>query len=62
MTSVNAAARPQLDVVASREDFPILRRRIHERPLVYLDNAATTYRVRGHIEKELRLTAHPRPS
>jgi cysteine desulfurase/selenocysteine lyase len=27
-----------------RADFPILSRRIHDRPLVYLDNAATTQR------------------
>ena len=25
-----------------REDFPILSREVHGRPLVYLDNAATT--------------------
>ncbi len=31
-----------LDVEAIRADFPILRRQVHGRPLVYLDNAATT--------------------
>ena len=31
-----------LDVQRVREDFPILRRQVHGRPLVYLDNAATT--------------------
>ncbi|HVJ27039.1 MAG TPA: cysteine desulfurase [Vicinamibacterales bacterium] len=30
------------DVEAVRADFPILRRQVHGRPLVYLDNAATT--------------------
>jgi len=30
------------DVSRIREDFPILRQRVHDRPLVYLDNAATT--------------------
>ena len=30
------------DVAAIREDFPILSREVHNRPLVYLDNAATT--------------------
>jgi cysteine desulfurase/selenocysteine lyase len=30
------------DVEAIRNDFPILREKIHGRPLVYLDNAATT--------------------
>ena len=32
------------DVSRIREDFPILRQRVHDRPLVYLDNAATTQR------------------
>lgn len=31
-----------LDVSKIREDFPILKRLIHGKPLVYLDNAATT--------------------
>ncbi|HEY3302846.1 MAG TPA: cysteine desulfurase [Candidatus Binatia bacterium] len=31
-----------LDVARIREDFPILKQRVHGRPLVYLDNAATT--------------------
>src|SRR5262245_37703902 len=31
-----------LDVDAVRGDFPILRQKVHGRPLVYLDNAATT--------------------
>jgi len=33
---------PALDVERIREDFPILRRLVHGRPLIYLDNAATT--------------------
>jgi cysteine desulfurase/selenocysteine lyase len=31
-----------LDVARVRADFPILRREVHGKPLVYLDNAATT--------------------
>ena len=31
-----------LDVKRIREDFPILHRQVHGKPLVYLDNAATT--------------------
>ncbi|QJQ95286.1 MULTISPECIES: aminotransferase class V-fold PLP-dependent enzyme [Halomonadaceae] len=31
-----------LDVVAVRADFPILERKVHGKPLVYLDNAATS--------------------
>ena len=30
------------DVAQIREDFPILQRKVHGTPLVYLDNAATT--------------------
>jgi cysteine desulfurase/selenocysteine lyase len=33
-----------LDVGAVRRDFPILGERVHGRPLVYLDNAATTHK------------------
>jgi cysteine desulfurase / selenocysteine lyase len=34
--------QPRLDLEVIREEFPILRRMIRNRPLVYLDNAATT--------------------
>jgi cysteine desulfurase/selenocysteine lyase len=37
-----APAARALDVAAIRADFPILRRQVRGRPLVYLDNAATT--------------------
>jgi cysteine desulfurase/selenocysteine lyase len=39
-----------LDVVKVREDFPILKRRIHDHPLVYMDNAASTQRPRQVVE------------
>jgi cysteine desulfurase/selenocysteine lyase len=35
-------SRPAFDVRKVREDFPILKSLIHGKPLVYLDNAATT--------------------
>ena len=38
------------DVAAIREDFPILRETVHGKPLVYLDNAATTQKPRAVIE------------
>ncbi len=38
------------DVDAVRKDFPILERRVHGKPLVYLDNAATTQKPRQVIE------------
>src|SRR5690348_5598647 len=40
------AVRTQLDVDAIRAEFPILARTVHGKPLVYLDNAATTQKPR----------------
>ncbi|MCX2718632.1 aminotransferase class V-fold PLP-dependent enzyme [Lentiprolixibacter aurantiacus] len=37
-----AEAKSGLNITAIRDDFPILKREIHGRPLVYLDNAATS--------------------
>ena len=37
------------DVAKIREDFPILKRRVHGKPLVYLDNAATTQKPKSVI-------------
>ena len=36
------AAENAFDVERIREDFPILRQKVHGKPLVYLDNAATS--------------------
>ncbi len=48
---MNAQASVQLDPMRIREDFPILKRRVHDgRPLVYLDNAATTQRPKQVIQ------------
>jgi cysteine desulfurase/selenocysteine lyase len=40
----------QLDVQRIRADFPILKRQIHGKPLVYLDNAATTQKPQAVID------------
>ncbi len=40
------APAPHLDVEAIRRDFPILARQVHGKPLVYLDNAASTQKPR----------------
>jgi cysteine desulfurase/selenocysteine lyase len=42
--------RLTLDPVAVREDFPILFREVNGKPLVYLDNAATTQKPRQVID------------
>ena len=39
-----------LDVNAIRKDFPILSRQVYGKPLVYLDNAATSQKPRAVIE------------
>jgi cysteine desulfurase/selenocysteine lyase len=41
-----------LDVEKIREDFPILRRMVGDRPLVYLDSAATSHKPRQVIDAE----------
>lgn len=38
------------DISKVREDFPILQREVYKRPLVYLDNAATTQKPRCVVE------------
>jgi len=43
-------ARPPLDVHRVRQDFPILLQRIHGKPLVYLDNTATSQKPRVVID------------
>jgi len=41
---------PGFDLDRVRDDFPILAQRIHGKPLVYLDNAATTQKPRAVID------------
>ena len=40
-----------LDINTIRRDFPILKREVYNKPLVYLDNAATTQKPRPVIKK-----------
>ena len=40
-----------MDVAQIRRDFPILQREVYGKPLVYLDNAATTQKPRCVVEK-----------
>jgi len=54
MTSVASAPREALDLAAIRQEFPILRQRIHGKPLVYLDNAATTQKPQAVIDRLVR--------
>ncbi len=52
-----SGSRP-LDVPAIREDFPILRQRVHGKPLAWLDNAATTQKPQSVIDAVSRFYEH----
>ena len=59
--SSNTAVRTQgagvasaFDVQRIRQDFPILSQKIHGKPLVYLDNAATTQKPQAVIDAMVR--------
>ena len=47
-----------LDVAALRRDFPILSRQVHDRPLVYLDSAASSQKPRQVIDAVSRYYQH----
>lgn len=47
---VHQASQP-LDVRRIRQDFPILQERVNGRPLIWLDNAATTHKPKSVIER-----------
>ncbi|MBI5288457.1 MAG: aminotransferase class V-fold PLP-dependent enzyme, partial [Chloroflexi bacterium] len=46
------------DVHQIRQDFPILSRTVHGKPLVYLDNAATTHKPRQVIDALVHYYEH----
>ena len=48
------ALSPGFDVRKIREDFPILKQKMHGKPLVYLDNAATTQKPQAVLDSILR--------
>jgi len=55
MSSVRELVQvPALDVARVREDFPILHRSVRGKPLVYLDNAATTQKPNAVIDRIVR--------
>jgi cysteine desulfurase/selenocysteine lyase len=49
--AVPAAGHPAFDVHTIRRDFPILKERVHGRPLVWFDNAATTQKPSAVIDR-----------
>ena len=54
MSWATVATRPALDAESLRRDFPALQQRVHGRPLVYLDNAASSQTPRQVIESLVR--------
>jgi len=46
------------DVQAVRRDFPILQERVHGKPLIWLDNAATTQKPQSVIDRLSHFYAH----
>jgi cysteine desulfurase/selenocysteine lyase len=46
------------DVQAIRHDFPILQERVHGKPLIWLDNAATTQKPQSVIDRLSHFYAH----
>ncbi|HVO12984.1 MAG TPA: cysteine desulfurase [Vicinamibacteria bacterium] len=50
--AVSPAALTTWDVEAVRREFPILEQRVHGKPLVYLDSAASAQKPRAVIDKE----------
>ena len=54
---MSAPAAPALDLDRLRQDFPILSQRVRGKPLVYLDNAATSQKPRRVIEAVSRFYA-----
>ncbi|MCB8995350.1 MAG: cysteine desulfurase [Bacteroidales bacterium] len=51
MSIISEQKTDSLDVNRIRQDFPVLNTLIHKKPLVYLDNGATTQKPRIVIEK-----------
>jgi cysteine desulfurase/selenocysteine lyase len=59
MSGVTAVSKPRavFDVRRIRQDFPILQERVHGKPLVYLDNAATAQKPQAVIDTIVRSLA-----
>ena len=51
-------SRRSFDVRDIRRDFPILQERVHGKPLVWLDNAATTQKPRAVIQRLVHYYEH----
>jgi cysteine desulfurase/selenocysteine lyase len=50
MSALRVVKSTEFDLLAVRKDFPRLHQKVHGKPLVYLDNAATTQKPKVVIE------------
>lgn len=57
-TVESAGAVGEFDVDSVRLDFPVLQQKVHDKPLVWLDNAATTQKPRCVIDKLVQFYEH----
>jgi cysteine desulfurase / selenocysteine lyase len=57
LPGLNISSGP-FDVQAIRRDFPILQERVHGKPLIWLDNAATTQKPQSVIDRLSSFYAH----
>ncbi len=57
MNDMTAKTFSALDVKAIREDFPILARKVYDKPLVYLDNAASAQKPKAVLDAVQRAYA-----
>jgi len=58
MPHTTSSPAPVLDVAKVRGDFPILAQNVNGKPLVYLDNAATSQKPRAVIDAETSFYEH----
>jgi len=57
LSEISLSSLP-FDVQAIRRDFPILQERVHGKPLIWLDNAATTQKPQSVIDRLSRFYSH----
>jgi cysteine desulfurase / selenocysteine lyase len=57
ISTLNLSSEP-FDVAAIRRDFPILEERVNGKPLIWLDNAATTQKPKSVIDRLSHFYAH----
>ena len=50
----------EVELEEIRDDFPVLRQKVHGKPLVYFDNAATSQKPRAVIDVKSPRARHSR--